>query len=69
MYLILRKTNLRPHVYIKEKKTGKVKKFLLNKNAVGALSRLKKKLKHKMIRNIFLRVERDKIGQLTVIWL
>ncbi|WP_373845169.1 tyrosine-type recombinase/integrase [Clostridium sp.] len=34
------------HVYIKEKKTGKVKKFLLNKNAVEALSRLKKKLKH-----------------------
>lgn len=34
------------HVYIKEKKTGKVKKFLLNKNAVEALSRLKKKLRY-----------------------
>nr|WP_278002098.1 tyrosine-type recombinase/integrase [Clostridium botulinum] len=31
------------HVYIKEKKTGKSKKFLLNKNAVEALRRLKKK--------------------------
>lgn len=34
------------HVYIKEKKTGKVKKFLLNKNAVESLSRLKKKLRY-----------------------
>ncbi|MBO0525219.1 site-specific integrase [Clostridium botulinum] len=32
------------HVYIKEKKTGKSKKFLLNKNAVEALRRLKKKV-------------------------
>ncbi|WP_442781270.1 tyrosine-type recombinase/integrase [Clostridium sp. ZS2-4] len=30
------------HVYIKEKKTGKDKKFLLNKNAVDALHKLKK---------------------------
>ncbi|MFL0198714.1 tyrosine-type recombinase/integrase [Clostridium sp. WILCCON 0269] len=34
------------HVYVKEKKTGKIKKFLLNKNAVEALLKLKKKLGH-----------------------
>lgn len=34
------------HVYIKEKKTGKDKKFLLNKNAVDALQRLRKELGH-----------------------
>jgi integrase len=34
------------HVYIKEKKTGKVKKFLLNKNAIEVLLRHKKRLGH-----------------------
>lgn len=34
----------RSHVYIKEKKTGKPKKFLLNKNAVEALRKLKKEI-------------------------
>ncbi|MCY6372798.1 tyrosine-type recombinase/integrase [Clostridium ganghwense] len=34
------------HVYIKEKKTGKDKKFLLNKNAIDALKKLKKELEH-----------------------
>ncbi|MCY6485433.1 tyrosine-type recombinase/integrase [Clostridium aestuarii] len=34
----------RSHVYIKEKKTGKDKKFLLNNNAVFALNKLKKQL-------------------------
>ncbi len=32
------------HVYIKEMKTGKHKKFLFNKNAVEALRRLKKEI-------------------------
>lgn len=34
------------HVYIKEKKTGKDKKFLLNKNAIDSLKKLKKELEH-----------------------
>ncbi|AVQ47643.1 tyrosine-type recombinase/integrase [Clostridium botulinum] len=34
------------HVYIKEKKTGKNKKFLLNKNALNALQKLKKEIKY-----------------------
>ncbi|AGK99617.1 site-specific integrase [Clostridium pasteurianum] len=33
------------HVYIKEQKTGKDKKFLLNKNSIDGLSKYKKKLK------------------------
>lgn len=36
----------RAHVYIKEKKTGKSKKFLLNASALEALRRLKKELGH-----------------------
>ncbi|MCY6485887.1 tyrosine-type recombinase/integrase [Clostridium aestuarii] len=39
-------STLRSHVYIKEKKTGKDKKFLLNNNAVFALNKLKKQLGH-----------------------
>ena len=34
------------HVYVKEKKTGKNKKFLLNQNATGAILKLKRKLGH-----------------------
>ena len=34
------------HVYVKEKKTGKNKKFLLNKNATEAILRYKRKLGH-----------------------
>jgi len=34
------------HVYIKEKKTGKSKKFLLNQNATAALIRLKRSIEH-----------------------
>lgn len=34
------------HVYIKEKKTGKSKKFLLNQNALNALLKLKRELGH-----------------------
>ncbi|ELP61247.1 tyrosine-type recombinase/integrase [Clostridium pasteurianum] len=34
------------HVYIKEKKTGKDKKFLLNKNATEGLLKHKRKLGH-----------------------
>jgi len=34
------------HVYVKEKKTGKSKKFLLNQNASGGLLKLKRKLGH-----------------------
>jgi integrase len=34
------------HVYIREKKTGKNKKFLLNQNATGAILRLSKRLGH-----------------------
>mgnify|MGYP001401227554 CR=1 FL=1 len=34
------------HVYVKEKKTGKSKKFLLNQNASGGLLKLKKRLGH-----------------------
>ena len=34
------------HVYIREKKTGKNKKFLLNQNATGAILRLSKSLGH-----------------------
>ncbi|WP_242949645.1 tyrosine-type recombinase/integrase [Clostridium pasteurianum] len=37
------------HVYIKEKKTGKDKKFLLNKNATEGLLKHKRKLGHKLI--------------------
>jgi integrase len=34
------------HVYVKDKKTGKNKKFLLNQNATGAILKLKRKLGH-----------------------
>ncbi len=34
------------HVYIREKKTGKDKKFLLNKNAIEGLLKHKRKLGH-----------------------
>ncbi|OAA86345.1 tyrosine-type recombinase/integrase [Clostridium coskatii] len=34
------------HVYVKEKKTGKNKKFLLNQNASGSLLKLKRNLGH-----------------------
>ncbi|KYN77683.1 recombinase XerD [Clostridium sporogenes] len=37
---------LKTHVYIKEKKTGKNKKFLLNKNAVNAIQKLKKEIRY-----------------------
>lgn len=36
--------DFKSHVYIKEMKTGKSKKFLLNKNAVEGLRRLKKEI-------------------------
>ena len=38
--------SFKTHVYIKEQKTGKDKKFLLNKNAIEGLLRHKKQLWH-----------------------
>jgi hypothetical protein len=34
------------HVLIKEQKTGKAKKFLLNRNALEGLGKLRKQLEH-----------------------
>jgi integrase len=55
-----KENEFKTHVYVKEKKTGKNKKFLLNQNATGAILRLSKRLGHI---NVFEYIFKSREGQ------